>query len=86
MSDSVCSPRVHALFASRQEARVEQDRLLALVRSQGGPGQRHGAKRADLLSLADCYEFLRMSSSNPAYELGEAARLRKQVEDAGRAK
>ena len=66
-------------FTSRREARAEQDRLLAVVRSQGGPGARFGAKNADLLALADCYEYLALTSSCPAYELGEARRLREQV-------
>lgn len=66
-------------FSSRREARIEQDRLLAIVRSQGGPGQRYGASHSDILALADCYEYLAGTSSNPAYELGEARRLREQV-------
>jgi hypothetical protein len=34
----------------------------------------------EMLDLADCYEYVAMTSSAPQYELGEAARLRAEVE------
>jgi len=79
MTTTTTTTTTAPLFASRREARVEQDRLLAIVRSEGGPGRRYGASHADLLALADCYEYIAKTSSNPAYELGEARRLREQV-------
>ncbi len=80
MTDTVCSPRVRTLFSSRAEARAEMDRLRAVVRRPPN-GLRGSAPPVDeMLDLADCYEYVAMTSSAPQYELGEAARLRAEVE------